>query len=269
MNKILQLCIDNAKREKRPVNVVNAAGQAPTLYIYGIISEDWGIGAMDVIAALATVGDAPELNVRIASPGGDVFESRAIMNALKRFQGKKIGHIDSICASAATSIAMACDEVHMASDAMYMIHNAQCLAYGEKSDLRKTADLMETLEQNIIQDYAGKTGKDEAEIVTLMDAETWMTAAQALENGFIDSVLDTKSAVKNTWNLSAYAKAPVTLTAPAAPEVAAPVAPPAVATEATPAPAPAPEPEAAPVNLAPEPSMAQANRNRLTLIQAL
>lgn len=255
---ILQLYIDNAQREKRPVKVVNAANEA-TIYIYDIISADWGIGAMDVVSALASVGNVPVLNVRIASPGGDVFESRAIMNALKRFSGKKIGHIDALCASAATSIAMACDEVHMASDAMYMIHNAQCLAYGEKTDLRKTADLMETLEQNIVQDYAGKTGKDAAEIVALMDAETWMTAAQALENGFVDSVLDTQSPVKNTWNLSAYAKAPANLTAPE------PAAEPVVA-QAEPVAEPVAEPEAEPEPATPANSMTQSNKNRLTLL---
>jgi ATP-dependent protease ClpP protease subunit len=262
MSKLFQLYGDNAQREKRPVNVVNAKaeGEAPTIYIYDIISADWGIGAMDVIAALAAIGDVPVLNVRIASPGGDVFESRAIMNALKRFKGKKIGHIDALCASAATSIALSCDEVAMASDAMYMIHNVQGGAFGEKADLRATADLMETVEQNIVQDYVAKTGKDEAEIIALMAAETWMTATQALENGFVDSVLDTQSAVKNTWNLSAYAKAPANLAAQAAPEPAA--APTTPQAEPDPEPEPAAEPEVV-VN-----SMTQANRNRLALLQA-
>lgn len=264
MNKLFQLYSDNAQREKRPVNVVNAKGdgEAPTIYIYDIISADWGIGAMDVITALAAIGDVPELNVRIASPGGDVFESRAIMNALKRFKGRKVGHIDALCASAATSVAMACDKVHMASDAMYMVHNVQGGAFGEESDLRATADLMATVQQSIVQDYTTKTGKSEDEIAALMSAETWMTAAQALENGFIDSVLDTASAVKNTWNLSAYAKAPTVLTAPSEPEPT-----PAPSNIAPPEPPPAPEPTPEPV--VPEPSMTQANKNRLALALAL
>lgn len=264
MSKLFQLYRDNTGREKQPVNVVrNAVTSEATIYIYDIISADWGIGAMDVITALAAVGDVPVLNVRIASPGGDVFESRAIMNALKRFNGKKIGHIDALCASAATSIALACDEVAMASDAMYMVHNVQGGAFGEESDLRATADLMATVQQNIVQDYTAKTGKNDAEIIAMMSAETWMTAAQALENGFIDSVLDTTSAVKNTWNLSAYAKAPAALIAPPEPEpVAAPVnvAPPEPAAEPTPEPV---------IENTPQPSMTQANKNRLTLILAL
>lgn len=262
MKTLLQLYRDNAQREKRPVNVVNGAGEA-TIYIYGIISADWGIGAMDVVSALASVGNVPVLNVRIASPGGDVFESRAMMNALKRFEGKKIAHIDSICASAATSIALSCDEVQMASDAMYMIHNVQGGAYGEKKDLRETADLMEAVEQSIVKDYASKTGKDEAEIMAMMDAETWMTADEAFENGFVDRVENSASTVKNAWNLAAYAKVPANLTSQHAPE---PVPVAGIESEFAVVPAidnAAPQIPPATIN-----SMTQANRNRLALLEA-
>lgn len=264
MKTLLQLYRDNAGCEKRPVNAVrNAAGNEATIYIYGIISADWGIGAIDVIAAIASVGDVEVLNVRITTPGGDVFESRAIMNAIKRFAGKTVGHIDGLCASAGTSVAMACGTVEMASDAMYMIHNVQGGAFGDKSDLRETADLMETVEQTIVGDYTAKTGKSAKEIVAMMEAETWLTAAQALESGFIDSVADNKSTASNTWNLAAYPKAPAALVMP---ELAAP------ALAAAPVVALAPvvtEPAAEPEPVIPAPCMRQANANRLALAQSL
>ena len=120
--KILQLLRDNAQRVTKPVNAV-WNGDAATLYIYDVISADWGVSAMAVIDAIAQAGDAKTLNIHINSPGGDVFEGRAIMAALRRFEGKKVAHIDSLCASAATSIALACDEVIMADGAFFMIHN--------------------------------------------------------------------------------------------------------------------------------------------------
>ena len=205
--KILQLLRDNAGREMRPANLVRNGAEA-SLYVYDIISADWGVSAMGVIDALAQAGDAETLNVYINSPGGDVFEGRAIMAALGRFEGKKIAHVDSLCASAATSIALACDEVRMADGAFFMIHNAKTLAYGDKTALRNTADTVEKIEGSIVADYTKKTGKDEEQVRAWMDAETWFTAAEAKAEGFIDNIVSSDGKAKNTWNLSAFANAP-------------------------------------------------------------
>lgn len=265
MSKILQLYRDNAARQKQPVNVVRNAAEA-SLFIYDVIDAYWGVSALSVIDAVAQAGDAEVLHVYINSPGGDVFEGRAIMAALARFSGKTIAHVDSLCASAATGIALACNEVEMSEGAFFMIHNASCIAWGDKSALRETADLLQKVEGSIVGDYTAKTGKPADEIVAWMDAETWFTAAEALENGFIDRVATAPAAkAKNsaTWNLSAYAKAPTALAASAAPVIApAPAAEPPVVNEAPPA-----DPPAAPP--ADEPCMAQANKNRLALALAL
>jgi ATP-dependent protease ClpP protease subunit len=209
MNKIMQLYLDNAKRTKKPVNLVKNQTEA-SLYIYDVIDPYWGVSALNVIDAIKQAGDASVLNVYINSPGGDVFEGRAIMAELQRFAGKTIAHIDSLCASAATSIALACSEVSMSDGAFFMIHNASGLAWGDKTAMRETADLLEKVEGSIITDYTNKTGKDAAEIVAWMDAETWFTAKEALDNGFIDRIAEPKTA-KNTWNLAAFDKAPAAL----------------------------------------------------------
>lgn len=256
MKKILQLYRDNAGREKRPVNVVRNASEA-SLYIYDVIDAYWGVSAVSVIDAVAQAGDAEVLHVYINSPGGDVFEGRAIMAALSRFQGKTIAHIDSLCASAATGIALACNEVEMSDGAFFMIHNASCMAWGDKSDLRETADLLEKVEGSIVADYVAKTGKSEGDIVAWMDAETWLTAAEALENGFIDRVAQApadKAKVGNVWNLSAFSKAPANIAAPTP-----------AASKPTPEP---PEPEEPEVPEPSGPRMTQANANRLALALA-
>lgn len=213
MNKIYQLHITNQARAKQPVNLAKNEGVA-TLYIYDIISADWGVSALDVIAAIDQIGEAQTLNVHINSPGGDVFEGRAIMAALSRFKGKTVAHIDSLCASAATSIALACNEVVMSEGAFFMIHNATGMASGDKTYLRDTADLLEKIEGAIVADYVNKTGKESAEIVAMMEAETWFDAKEALANGFIDRIADTKS-TSNAWNLSAYTHPPKALVEPA------------------------------------------------------
>lgn len=206
MNPFIKLHLDNLTREKQPVKLEMSADSA-SLYIYDVISPDWGANALDVVDAIANAGDSKTLNVHINSPGGDVFESRAIMAAIGRFQGKTVAHIDSLCASAATSIACACDEVVMAQGGMYMIHNASGMAWGDKQAMRDTADLLQKVELSIVGDYTTKTGMPAEEVVAMMNAETWMTADEALSKGFIDRI-STKATAKNTWNLSAFKNAP-------------------------------------------------------------
>lgn len=211
--KIQQLLRDNAGRIKPVTNLVrNETGTEATIYIYDVIDAYWGVSATSIIAALASVADVPTLHLRINSPGGDVFEGRAIVEAIKRFAGKTIAHIDSLAASAATSIAIAADEVEIAPGAFFMIHNASAVVWGDKTDMRSTADLLEKVEATIVTDYNAKTNKDAATITAWMDAETWFTADEAIANGFCDRLAATadKSA-KNTWNLSAYDKAPKAL----------------------------------------------------------
>lgn len=224
MNQFLKLHLDNLARVKQPVNLVKNADSA-SLYIYDVISADWGVSALQVVDAITQAGDAPVLNVYVNSPGGDVFESRAIMAAIDRFPGKTVAHIDSLCASAATSIALACDEVNMNQGALFMIHNASGMAWGDKQALRDTADLLQKVELSIIKDYTDKTGMNDAAVIAMMDAESWLTADEALAQGFVDNVIEAKSKAKNTWNLSAYAKAPMPDPQPeVTPEEPAPVA---------------------------------------------
>lgn len=212
MNKIMQLIHDNYNLQKTPVNLVKNQKEA-SIYIYDVIDKYWGISALSVVDALSRADGVDTLHVYINSPGGDVFEGRAIMAAIQRFEGKTIAHIDSLCASAATSIAIACDEVEMSDGAFYMIHNASGLVWGDKTAMRDTADLLEKVEGAIITDYTNKTGKDAAEIAAWMDAETWFTAQEALDNGFVDKITEAPSATKakNVWNLAAFDKAPAAL----------------------------------------------------------
>lgn len=217
--KILQLLRDNAGRTKQPVNLVRNSIDEATVYIYDLIDPYWGVSASGFIEQLDSVADAKTLHVRFNSPGGDVFQAKAIAEAIKRFSGKTIGHIDSIAASAATSIAIACDEVEISQDAFFMIHNASGAVWGDKTAMRETADLLEKVEGSIVAGYVNKTGKDAADIAAWMDAETWFSADEAVANGFCDRLADTAidKGTKNTWNLAAYDKVPKALTEPAAP----------------------------------------------------
>jgi ATP-dependent Clp protease, protease subunit len=232
-NQIMKLLIDNkigsaALRQKLPLNVVQNGTEA-SIHIYDIISGDgWGFSALDMVSQLAAIDPATSvLNVHINTPGGSVFEARAIISAIQSFAGKTVAHIDGICASAGTSIAIACSEVVMVSGGFFMIHNASSFVFGDKTDMRDTANLLEKIESVIISEYVTKTGKPADEVAVMMDAETWFTADEALSSGFIDRIAQpangTAPAPANAWNLAAYPNAPKAL---AVPPTAAPEAPP-------------------------------------------
>lgn len=231
MKKLMQLLRDNAAKDRKPLNLVRAEGNttAATLYIYDVIDAYWGIGAQEVAKAIAGLDPATTLHLRINSPGGDVFEATAIAAAIAQHAGKTIAHIDGLAASAATTIASAANEVEIADGGFYMIHNAWTLAMGDKTAMRDTANLLDKVDGSIANTYAKKTGATAEQIVQWMNAETWFTAQEAVDNGFADRLAmpaaqaDNNAANAAAFNLAAYDKTPqALLEAKAPPEPKAP-----------------------------------------------
>jgi ATP-dependent Clp protease, protease subunit len=155
---------------------------------------------------------ADTIHLRINSPGGSVFAARAIETALREHKAKIVAHIDGLAASAATFIAMAADEIVMAPGALFMIHKAWTMTYGNADDLMAEAALLEKIDGTLADTYAARTGKDASAVMELMAAETWFTAQEAVDAGFADRVAEDSPKAKGAWNLTAYDKAPLTLT---------------------------------------------------------
>lgn len=223
MKNLMQMLRDNAATERKPLNVVRAEGSTEaTMYVYDVIDAWWGVNAQDVAKAVAGLDDSTTLHLRINSPGGDVFEARAIATAIRQFKGKTVAHIDALAASAATTVALACDEVEIAADGFFMIHNAWTYAYGNKDDLAQTISLLTQIDAGIVADYAKRTGQKTDQIETWMADETWFTADQAVEYGFANRLMADPEKTENaargkTWNLAAFSNAPKALTEPPKP----------------------------------------------------
>lgn len=209
--KLLQLILHN-QAAKREVRIEQAAKEA-TVYLYDIIGEDWfgGVSAKEFVPQLNAL-QVDTIHLRINSPGGDVFDGRAIASALKNHSAKVIAHIDGQAASAATYVALAADEVEIAEGGFFMIHNAWTLTMGNASDLDATSALLRKIDASIVADYQQKTGKDAKQIAQWMDETTWFTAEEALQQGFVDRIAEGQKAAKNQWNLAAYGNAPAALT---------------------------------------------------------
>jgi ATP-dependent Clp protease protease subunit len=173
------------------------SGGRGALYIYDVIGEDWwtggGVTAKSVQAALDGMKGATALDVYVNSPGGDIFEGKAIKAQLDRFPGEVVVHVDGIAASAATFIAMAGDRILTAPAATWMIHEVWAGAVGRASDMRAMADVLDMENGTFAETYAKRTGQSVEDVRAWMAAETWMTAADAKARGFTDEISEAQS----------------------------------------------------------------------------
>lgn len=163
------------------------------VWVYGDIGESWSdetITAREFVKDFAEI-DAEEITVRINSQGGSVPDGLAIYNAMRRHSAKVITHIDGMALSIASVIAAAGDEVHMAENAMLMIHAPWTYAAGNANELRDAADQLDAWAQTLATSYAAKTGDKAAALALLEDGKDhYMSAQEALDAGFITHITE-------------------------------------------------------------------------------
>ncbi|WP_353474794.1 Clp protease ClpP [Salipiger sp. H15] len=162
-----------------------------TISMLDVIGQDfWGEGvtAKQVTTQLRRIGQR-DVTVVINSPGGDYFEGLAIYNALREHPARVTVKVLGIAASAASVIAMAGDEMKIARAGFLMIHNTWVLAAGDRHAFRDVANWLEPFDAAAVDIYAARTGIAAAEIGQMLDRETWIGGAQAVEDGWADTLL--------------------------------------------------------------------------------
>lgn len=189
---------------------MDSAAESADVMIYGEICDDWwkwsdsDISAMDFDKMLkeAKAKGVKNLTIRINSPGGDVNQAIAMRTMLMNSGMDEINIcIEGMCASAATLIAcLPGAHVTMAEGGEYMIHNPKSGAWGEAKDLEAGAKRLRNTESDSASIYARKSGQSEETVRGWMNAETWMTAKEAHERGFVDAVLDAEPIVATVSN---------------------------------------------------------------------
>lgn len=193
---------------------IEAAADRAELFIYNDIGQSFfgdGISADELVKDLSKIR-AKNLDVRINSNGGSVFEGLAIYNALARFDGKVVTHVDGIAASIASVIALVGNEVRVAKNAFLMIHNPHGMAIGNAADMRTMADTLDTVAGSLRDIYRGKTGKSADAVQAWMDAETWFNAKDAKEAGLVDTVTQDQ-AIAASFDLSSFQHVPTEVAA--------------------------------------------------------
>lgn len=169
------------------------------IWIYEFIGKDFwtgeGLTAKDFQKDLAEI-KASQIDLHINSPGGDVFDGNTIYNLLKQHSATITTYIDGLAASIASVIALAGDKIFMAENALFMIHNPQggLFVFGDEQDIEKESgkilDILRKVKGSIINTYVKKANLTEDEIKTMMNEESWLSANEAIEAGFVDEIVD-------------------------------------------------------------------------------
>lgn len=148
-----------------------------------------------MIEKALTTANGEDVEIEINSGGGEVFAGSEIYTMLKSYAGKVTIKVTGLAASAASVIAMAGNKVLMSPTAQIMIHNAWTVVLGDYRDLDHTSEVLKNLNQAMANAYRLKTGLEDAELLKMMDAETWLTAQQAVDKGFADEIMFEQSQI--------------------------------------------------------------------------
>lgn len=176
---------ENKLKSSYALNLAESKNEA-TIDIFGVIGVWWdGVDSKGFVDEIKNL-DVDNITINISSPGGFVDDALMIYDAIKGHRAFVTVQLSGVVGSAATFIACAADKVVGSDTLLYMIHNVSMGGQGTKHELRKAADLVEKIEDTIINLYRKKTGKSKSVIQKWLDAETWFTLDEAIENGFVD-----------------------------------------------------------------------------------
>lgn len=170
----------------KKVNVKGAIIPNDDKWIYDLLDME-GTCPKDITDIL-NESSGEDIEMTINSPGGDVFSASEIYTELRNHNANVKSRIVGIAASAASVIAMA-GEVEMSPTAQVMIHKASTIGMGNSDDFAHASDFLNTVDKSICSAYENKTGMEQQDLLNLMQKETWMSAEEAKEKGFVDSIM--------------------------------------------------------------------------------
>lgn len=196
------------------LTIVNKTSSTAEIMLYGSIGEDGyedSVTAKQFDQTLKDIGRVRNIKLRINSNGGSVTEARAMYNMLVKNSATINVEIEGIAASAATFLAMAGDTITIGESDLFMIHNATGFVYGYMNgdDAIQFGNLLKKIDNLITDIYVKRTGNDRDKVQKWMNAETFFTGKEALENGFVDTVVEDRAKV-NAYlgNLANHANLP-------------------------------------------------------------
>lgn len=158
--------------------------------LFGVIGEE--VKANEVKDQIDAMDQTQPLTVRINSEGGYVHEGLAIYDAIASYHGPKKAIVESFAASIASFIPMACDEIEITENGYFMIHNPHSAMEGDDEAFAKASTELTQFKETMVNAYASRTGKTRDEILSVMKAETFFNAQQAIEYGLANRTVQPK-----------------------------------------------------------------------------
>lgn len=227
-DKYVMRCRDKDKeiKEKGTLCIKNyVEGETAELFIYGEIVDDecdkWSNTDFcpgDLMQFISQIEGVKQCDIYVNSPGGSVFAGMAMAKILKRTTCKKIGYVDACCASIATMIILACDEIHITNMDQFMIHKPSkgyFLEMKNANELMHDISILDSIEKTMVSEYMKRTkeGVTEEDIKAYLNEEKWFTGSEACEvfEFILDEAGENNKMVACASVLSMYKNVPQTL----------------------------------------------------------
>lgn len=187
---------DNDRFAQRGTRILNLRAQADSsaeIDFFGVVGGSWwddgGITKEQFAAALNNLpAGCKDVTLRISSPGGDVFDGRAIANMIKQHPANFTANIIAEASSAASIITMACESIHMAEGAIMLVHRCYTIAAGNADEFDAVAADLRVIDGEAVATYAARTGMSPDAILALMKENRYMNAAECKAKGFCDTI---------------------------------------------------------------------------------
>lgn len=190
---------ERLKDWKPELDMVNLAPDGATVIeIFDAIGADPFFGGVSARYVAAQLRSAKDVVVNINSPGGSYMEGVTMFNLLAQHRGKVTVNILGQAASAASIVAMAGDEKNMAPASVLFIHNVHADVYGDRHDFAEISDLLTKLDTSLGSIYVEASGQTSRKVADMLDAETTLTAEDAVKLGFADKILAAADVTTNS-----------------------------------------------------------------------
>lgn len=171
-------------------NPMLAQSNGSDFLIEGYIGDEReGAANLKTVSSILAKGAGRNVTFDINSGGGSFFDGLSIYNKMRE-HGNVTVNIIGMAASAASIIAMGAKTINIADTAFLMIHNTWSMVVGNANDLEEAADTARKFDKSMVELYAARTGMDVDAIKEYMDKETFFSAKEALEQGFVDNIIN-------------------------------------------------------------------------------
>lgn len=176
-------------------NIYASKDGVTKIEIFGQIGDLFFEEGNTLESVRADVGERSEdeLEVDIASLGGNAFEGLAIHDLFAVHKQKVTMNMVGATASAGMVIAESADEVNISENTLALIHNSHGIAFGTAEEMEKTVSDLKAVDARMLSIFskkAAKAGKSEEEVKTLMAEDKFIDAEEAIEFGLADNKIE-------------------------------------------------------------------------------